>query len=116
MRCRFRRQIGADYTDFSGVTRKGQKRIESPSVDHDFKPIPNDVRPGREGVVRLHEVAGGQRPSNLAHPRGDDAGKQRFTAAAAGDLRSKGRERCGSRPGPTPACAPSLTIRNRSTG
>jgi hypothetical protein len=33
---------------FLGATRNGQKRLESPSADDDFRPSPNDVSPGRE--------------------------------------------------------------------
>ena len=46
--------------------------------------------------MRLHEMAGGQGPSSSHRRAAMIVGKQRFTAAAAHDLRSKGVNDAGA--------------------
>ena len=107
MRCRFRRQIGADYTDFFRGNPKGPKTARKPERGSRFQ-AGSERREARSRRRRATTRSSRRSTSfRISHTRAAMiAGKQRFTAAAAGDLRSKGRERCGSRPGPTPACAP----------
>src|SRR4051812_48724144 len=50
MRCRFRRRIWSDYTDFRSRRPETAKAARNPSWDYDFKPIPTELRPTRKAA------------------------------------------------------------------